>query len=75
MKPKSWSKYATDSSYNKQPSDKTKINTNDGDDKTVNNNENENFKETKTKKKNSKEGQSTEVKEAIAKVNVLLLHF
>lgn len=31
--------------------------------------------ETKTKKKNSKEDQSAEVKEAIAKVNVLLLYF
>lgn len=65
-KPKSWSKYAIDSSYNQQPSDKTKVNTNDGDDKTVNSNENENLKKTNTKKRNNKE-QSTEVKEAIAK--------
>ncbi|KAI4503707.1 hypothetical protein M0802_001110 [Mischocyttarus mexicanus] len=68
-KPKSWSKYATDSSYKKQSSDKIKSDTNDGDSKIENNNENENLKEKKKKKKSkeNKEEQSAEVKEAIAK--------
>lgn len=61
-KPKSWSKYAPDSSYYKQLNDKTKNDTNDGD-----GNENETLKEAKKKKKKNKEEQSAEVKEAIAK--------
>ncbi|XP_015191541.1 PREDICTED: probable RNA-binding protein 19 [Polistes dominula] len=63
-KPKSWSKYAPDSSSYKQLHDKTK---NDKDGKAENNNENETPKEAKKKKKKNKEEQSAEVKEAIAK--------
>lgn len=66
-KPKSWSKYAADSSHNKNSDDNQTNNITDKHDKEEGNDKNENLKERKKKKKKDKEDQSEEVKVALAK--------
>lgn len=63
-KPKSWSKYAADSSHNQKSNDTQK---NDLVDKVEDENKDETLKKTKKKKKKSTEDQSSEVKEALEK--------